>query len=345
MDSTTLAIVGAGSLGQTVAALLAASGQQVTLLATPATADRLLGAGRIRLHGVDNRDVPASSTNAPAGAVGVTATPSALPERCGLIFATKGHQLAAAIAGVRGVWPRAGDAASWVAGVQNGVIKDDMLAEAFGSERVVGAASIVGAQREPDGQVLVTSLGASYLGELSGDRSARVEQAVALLQQAGIPTDAVDDIRSVIWSKACNATGVFGVSVLTRGSAPGPMRNVDLMRAYLALVRETAAIAAAEGVALGDYAGFPIRTYLERPEAETLAEVAQRARAAPARPTGLESLPSMTQDLLAGRPMEVEEVFADVVARAERAGLAVPRLTLVRDLLRGIDPGRKQSAI
>ena len=49
----------------------------------------------------------------------------------------------------------------------------------------------------------------------------------------------------------------------------------------------------------------------------------------------------MTQDLLAGRALEVDEVFGDLVERAKRAGLAAPRLTLVRDLIRGIDPGRQ----
>jgi ketopantoate reductase len=48
----------------------------------------------------------------------------------------------------------------------------------------------------------------------------------------------------------------------------------------------------------------------------------------------------MAQDVLAGRALEVDEVFSDLVARAERAGLAAPRLTLIRDLLQGIDPGR-----
>ena len=48
----------------------------------------------------------------------------------------------------------------------------------------------------------------------------------------------------------------------------------------------------------------------------------------------------MTQDLLAGRALEVDDVFGDLVERADRAGVAVPRLRLVRDLLRGLDPGR-----
>ena len=48
----------------------------------------------------------------------------------------------------------------------------------------------------------------------------------------------------------------------------------------------------------------------------------------------------MTQDLLAGRALEVDDVFGDLVERADRAGVAVPRLRLVRDLLRCLDPGR-----
>ena len=45
----------------------------------------------------------------------------------------------------------------------------------------------------------------------------------------------------------------------------------------------------------------------------------------------------MTQDLLAGRSMESDEIFADLVERAARVNLAVPRLTLVRDLCRGLE--------
>jgi ketopantoate reductase len=35
--------------------------------------------------------------------------------------------------------------------------------------------------------------------------------------------------------------------------------------------------------------------------------------------------------------MEVEEVFGDVVTRAERFGIDVPRVALVSDLLRGLN--------
>jgi 2-dehydropantoate 2-reductase len=112
----------------------------------------------------------------------------------------------------------------------------------------------------------------------------------------------------------------------------------------MGLIRETAAVAAAQGIPMGDYPGFPIRTYLGRSDEANVAWFAERA--AP-RPEGTRVVPgapqsrtSMYQDLLAGRPMEVEAIYGDLVARAERVGVPAPRLTLARDLLRAIDPGR-----
>lgn len=329
--SPALAFVGAGSLGQSFAALLAKSGQSVTLLSTPGTAARLLGEGHIRLRGIVSAEVPAVPAPAPVGSVGVTASAADLPAGAGLIFLTKGHQLADAIARVRAIWPAPDDARAWVAGLQNGVAKDDMLAAAFGAGRVVGGATILGAERGGGG-VAVASLGATYLGEMAGGGSPRIESAIAALRAAGIPSEAPADIRSVIWSKACNAAGVFGVSVLSRATAPQLFADPHLMRAYLALIRETAATGAAYGVEVGDYPNFPpIRTFVVTPDAETLAKVG----AGPLPRGG--STPSMTQDLVAGRPMEVEQVFGDLVERAGRAGVAAPHLTFVRDVLRGID--------
>lgn len=320
-------IVGAGSLGQSFTALLARSGQRVTLIGTQRGVDRLLASGTIRLWGAVNEVVRVG----PAG-VTVTSTASEVPAGAAVLFTTKGHDLAAAIDHVRSA---AGERVAWVAGVQNGIVKDDLLAAAFGVERVIGAVTIFGAQRQPDASVQVTSPGATYVGEFDGQLSERVQAAADALRSAGIPTQAHADISSVLWSKACNATGVFGTCALARVSNQQLFGNPDLMRAYLALVRETAAVAAACGVQVADLAGFPpIRTYVERDPQATIDQIR------PAVDSGPPSFASMTQDLLNGLPLEVDAVFGDMVERAERRGIAVPCLRLTRDLIRGIDPGR-----
>jgi ketopantoate reductase len=179
----------------------------------------------------------------------------------------------------------------------------------------------------------------TYLGEFAGGGSARVAAATAALNQAGTPAAIADDIQSVLWTKACHAAGIFGASAPARASIPGLMASPDLTRAYLALLRESAAIAAAYGITLRDYAGFPVRTYLDQPDSETLAQFA--ATAAGMRSTGgSEPYSSMAYDVVSGRALEVDQIFGDLVIRAEQVGLSVPCLTLIRDILRGMDPGR-----
>jgi 2-dehydropantoate 2-reductase len=320
-------IVGAGALGQSFAALLARSGQHVTLLATPRSASRLRAKGAIRLHGA----VDAIVQVGPDGVV-VTSEASDVPDGSVVLFATKGHDLPAAIDTVRSA---AGDCVAWACGVQNGIVKDDLLAAAFGADRVVGAVTIFGAQRQSDDSVQVTSLGATYLGEFAGHVSERVQQAANTLQSAGVPTQAHGDISSVVWTKACNATGVFGVTSLARVSNQQLFGDPHLMRAYLALVRETAAVAAAYGVHVGDYPSFPpIRTYVERDDQTTIDQIR------PALNPGPPSYASMTRDLLAGLPLEVDAVFGDIVQRAERQAVPIPCLRLARDLIRALDPGQ-----
>ncbi|MDQ6670467.1 MAG: 2-dehydropantoate 2-reductase [Chloroflexota bacterium] len=319
-------VVGAGALGQSFAGLLARGGQSVTLLATPRSEERLRASGAIRLRGAVDVAVKVGGSG-----VQLTTAASNLPDDAVLVFTTKGQDLPAAIDSVRSA---ADQRVAWAAGVQNGLVKDDLLGDAFGAERVVGAVTILGAQRQPDNSVQVGSLGATYLGELDGRTSERVMQAADALQAAGIPTHASEDIHSVLWSKACNATGVFGVTVLARASNNQLFANPHLMRAYLALVRETAAIARAYSVQVGDHAGFPpIRTYAERDEQATIDQIR------PNPDPGARSYASMTSDLLAGSPLEVDAVFGDIVERAERKGVPAPCLRLVRDVIRGIDPG------
>jgi 2-dehydropantoate 2-reductase len=333
--SVPFGIVGAGSLGQTFAAALASTGHAVTLLATPRSAEALRAAGAIRVHGAFDLAVGLD-------AVRVTTDPAELPADAAVVFTPKGHNLPEAIEQVRARWRPA--APAWVCGVQNGIVKDDLLAAAFGAERVVGAVTITGGQREADGRVACTSRGATFLGEFSDERSERAEGATLALNEAGLPTQAVTNIRTVLWSKMCNAAGLFAVTCLSQVTSNRFGHYPDLVRAYMGLIRETAAIAAAQGIPMGDYPGFPIKSYLAKRDDEVVAYFKERAAPFTVTPGAPESRTSMLQDLLAGRPLEVDAIYADLVERAARLGVAAPRLTLARDLVRAIDPARRPAA-
>ena len=346
MAGLTFAVVGAGSIGQTFAGCLASSGHSVTLLATPRTAEQLLASGTVRLYGAVDVEHPVVAGTGGAetgGAIGVIADPARLPSGAGLFFTPKGHQLPDAIEQVRAAWPRSDDDHAWVCGIQNGVVKDDLLGAAFGAERVVGAATIVGAERQPDGRVSVKNLDTTYLGELSGEPSDRVTRTADALNQAGLITEAVDNIRTVLWSKMCNTSGFFAATCL--GRIPNAVLGLhpELVRTYLGIMRETAAIAAAQGIRVADFPRFQVRSALDRTDDENVARFHELATSPKALNFAPDQRSSMLQDLLAGRPMEVEAIFGDLVSRAERLGVPVPHLTHARDALRTIDPGQQRT--
>src|SRR5688572_33036751 len=92
------------------------------------------------------------------------------------------------------------------------------------------------------------------------------------LNAAGLPTEATAAIASVLWSKMCNATGLFGVTCLSRVPAGRMGQYPELVRAFLTLVRETADVARAQDVHVADYARFSMGTYLRRTVEANIAE-------------------------------------------------------------------------
>jgi 2-dehydropantoate 2-reductase len=326
------AIVGAGSLGLALAAALAASGQVVTVLASTNSAAGLLEVGNVQIDGLLDLRVPVSGEPARPGHLSVVDDPAQLPPVAGAIFTTKGHQLQAAVDQVAGAGPGIlGNC--WFAGLQNGVIKDDILAEAFGPGRVLGAATILNARRTKVAQVTVGSLGMTYLGELGAPPSQRATAACGTFVAAGLPATVVDDGRSLVWSKFANAVGIFAVTGLTGLSSGAMTHRRPLVLAYRSLLEEVDAVAVAEGVRIGDYPALPMRTYLDR----TGEEVADMMGAGPYDPTGPQSFSSMAQDIMAGRKTESEQIFADLARRGRRHGVPTPRVDLVNYLISGID--------
>lgn len=341
-DNAPIVIAGAGSIGQAFAGLLADTGETVLLVASKRTSDKLRQAGGIEIAGSVNKTIPIAA-QAAAGTVGVTNDPSSVSEAEGIIFSPKGHDLPGMAQALKHV------KTGWVLGLQNGIVKNEVLGEAFGEDKVVGAATLMIVARLDDGRIALASPSRTFIGEVDGSKSERVEQLGAKLNAAGIPTNVEDNIRSVEWSKACNAVGAFSTTVLTRLPAMRMMASTDSSRAFVSLSKEAREIARASGVEVGDYQGFAIGSYTKGTIDEGVqAMMEHRAKMAASGFHMPDNIPpartSMQQDVEAGRAMEVEEIFGDLVERGHKLGVPVPRLELARDLLRAINGGQQAAA-
>jgi 2-dehydropantoate 2-reductase len=312
-------VVGAGSVGTVVAATLAASGRDVVLYCRPAHVAPIETEGLL-VGGL--REVRAR--------VRATADPAAIGPVDYLVLCVKTRDTQAALAELRDV--PVGAAAS----LQNGLAKDDQLATAYGPERVLGATSILGATAQGPGRATWTLRGTTYFGELAGPPTPRVEALVAAFDEAGLPAEAVANVRTAEWSKLCQIVPAAAVSAITRLPYYLVCKTPALAEQFVDLTLECAAVARAEGVALADYQGYNPLTLSTVPRAEAIASVVARGEALEA--AGMTEMRiSMLQDVLRARPTEVEETLGYVVARAQAIGIPVPLTRFAYGLIRGIE--------
>jgi 2-dehydropantoate 2-reductase len=163
-----IVILGAGALGTVLGAHLARAGEDVRLIARGQRAAYLQEHGAT-LIGVVDFTVP----------VHVVTDPQQVQEADVLMVTVKTYDMVAALASVKHL-----DVGS-VLSIQNGVLKNEQLAQAFGWEKVLGAMAFTGAEVLPTGTVRFTLNQGLYLGEVPAGTSARVQTLADTLAHDG----------------------------------------------------------------------------------------------------------------------------------------------------------------
>jgi 2-dehydropantoate 2-reductase len=164
-------------------------------------------------------------------------------------------------------------------------------------------------------------------GEPDGSASERVRNVVELFSGSGLPAEVSPDLHAEIWRKLGSNAAGNPLSALTRlGHAD--IAADDGLRALSSAIRnETLAVAAALGWEL---------------RAELNAQQPARRASATQGPETPVPRASMLQDVLLGRPIEVESHLGQTQAFAREAGVPVPHIDVVLPLLRGLDRSLRQ---
>ena len=323
MTRSEFAILGAGALGSILAAHLARGGHSVIVIARGERARAVQHEG-LRIKGLADFSIR----------VPVITDPGQL--RCAdtLIVAMKTPGTEAALE--RLAHAKIGAALS----LQNGVLKDELLARVFGAQCVLGALADTSGELLPSREVLFTRNVSLPLGELAGGISERARRIAGMIDAAGVRSSAVADIVSLEWSKFTVWLGLMSMAVTTRAVSWRYLTDADCARVLVRLVREVAAVPRAQGIALVDgAAALPLLTILDAAESEAVEAVRRageqmRVRAPEHR------MPAL-QDLEAGRPLEVEETFGYAVRKAAQLGLSLPLLQAFHHLVAAIDRVRR----
>ena len=163
MPEFDFAVLGAGAIGSIIGAHLARAGHRVAMLARGARAAHIERSG-LTIRGLAELTTPVKTLR----------DPHELKSAGTLIVATKTPGTAASLEPLRSAQ------FDVTLSIQNGPLKNELLAAAFGAERVLGALADTSGELLPGGEVLFTRNVSLYVGELGGTDSARVQHLVRL---------------------------------------------------------------------------------------------------------------------------------------------------------------------
>ena len=303
-----IVIMGAGALGSISAALLHAAGHDVTLVARGARAELLKEKG-VSVEGLAEVTAP----------VPIVTDPSSLSEADLLILTVKTFDTDAALQQLAHI--KFGATMS----LQNGVVKDDQLAAAFGAETVLGAiANFSGAVRD-DGVALFTVNASITIGDPTGGVSAKAKAVIDALNGAGINSHPSEDIRSTTWSKFIIWCGLAIVSPLTKQATVQVLNDPDTARVVARIHREVQAVAVAEGAVPEPVPPYSSPESLAAPDEDSATRLTLEAGVA-FRETAPQHRHSMLQAVEAAKRLEVHETLGDLVTRSARLGVPAPTL-------------------
>jgi len=288
-----IAIFGAGGTGGYLGALLARSGHQVSVIARGENLEAIQTIG-LRVESAKGDFVvhPAQVTDQPAE-VGTVDT---------VIVGVKAWQVPEA---AQAIVPLVGPGTAVVA-LQNGVDAPSQLASALGAEHVVIGLLLLRSFRIGPGQFRHTFDAEPnlQLGEFDGQASQRVEELGRIFESAGLSVVIPQDVRVGLWEKFCGACYLAGIPTVSRSPIGVWRQQPELRRLAEAAGLEAAAVAKEHGVIVRDDLIDWLRQLTDG--------MAPGAK------------PSMQDDIMSGRPSELESWNGAAVRLGREFGVDTP---------------------
>lgn len=297
-----IAIVGTGALGGAYAAWFSRAGHDVSLVARGATLEALRRNGlRVEMPGiVFHRHLP------------VFAEANSELQADLALVSVKGPALEGVAASVASCLAPDGVALPLI----NGVTSEERLAQVLGRDRVVGGVAMLAAEQLRPGQVKVHAGGALVLAPLDPDHLPKVERLVSQMA-AEFPCRVESNLKTVLWRKMVWNVPFNALCALIRSPAGVLVESEAIIGWSRQIMGEVLAVARAEGASLDERA------------MDDMIEATRRTFPA--------TIPSMLQDIRAGRRTELDELQGAVVAFGAKHKIATPQTQLLLDLVRGLE--------
>ena len=283
---------GGGAMGGMFGGWLARAGHDVTLIDVSAAAVSAINRDGLVIEEKDGStatiEVKASSRPESVGVVDLVLT-----------FVKCYHTEAA----IRSALPMLEDGTT-ILSLQNGWGNAERIAAVAGRERVLVGLTYHSGTLVAPGHVKHPGVGMTYVGELDGSMSSRLEAAAQTLREAGFEVTVSGQILDEVWKKLALNVCTLPPAALLGLFAHELNRYVGTRELMRGLLAEVGLVARAEGIRLDEEERWAAITGL-----------LDRAVGAKG---------SMVQDVEARRPTEIDVINGAIVAAGRRHGIPTP---------------------
>jgi 2-dehydropantoate 2-reductase len=200
--------------------------------------------------------------------------------------------------------------------LQNGLGNEEVICKQVDRKNVILGVTGQGATLLGPGSIRHAGWGKTYVGELDGKVTDRINQVVQMFRKAGIETEVSSRIHDLVWEKLFVNAGLNALAAMT-GLKNGQILDYpETLRLMEGLVNEAIEVAKRKGIRIE---GNPI---------DRVKAVIEATR---------ENRCSMGQDLDRKRRTEIDAINGAVVREAERLGIPVPYNRMITDLIKVIE--------
>ena len=200
--------------------------------------------------------------------------------------------------------------------LQNGLGNEELLAAEFGSEKILGGVAFLCSNRGKPGHVHHLGEGRIRLGEFDGGLSDRSKQLEAMFAVAGVPCEAVADLRRARWEKLVWNIPFNGLCALLQQDTTALLSQAGGRQLVHQIMHE---------VVTGGNAQ-PLKEKIDGPAfIERMLHLTDQMD---------HYQPSMMIDRQENRPLELEAIYAIPLQQAAVAGIEMPKTAMLYTLLK-----------
>ena len=313
-------VVGAGAIGCFIGGRLAATGQQVTLLGRPALMDKIAANGLELRHPTQ----PAQTVH-PQTATSLADISDGFDFVLISVKAPDTPQVIAELTAAR--------VSGRLVSLQNGIGNEELLAEAFGRDRVVAGTITIPIGVPAQGAIEVSKdKGGLGLAPLQSGQP--VEQLAGALNQAGLTTPVFEDYRAMKWSKLLLNIINNATSAILDMPPVEIVDNPQLFNMEIEALHEGLAVMKAQDIQAVKLPGYPVN-WLARLVNWPLPMPLKRSILRPFMVSGRGTkMPSLHIDMASGRTTsEISVLNGAIAAAGQQANVPIPVNQTLTDIL------------